>query len=228
MWQMDEWTEGWRPIYSCPFSISLLWGDDKMTDQNVICNLGMNNCKRATITFDITNLITKQIILQKAKEKLLIKSTWKMFKIKLVKNRLQMSPLRPVQSCWLNTIWWFRIFMTKKWVNLPGHFEWKCRLIKNSWKNVLRTVKRKKEKENIRLLWLCHIVFTFSEPSLNPHVNWQGNLPVIRHNTDKQIMTFHRACPPHFQCYTLLAALRLVIELPKQRETRPLQRHSTQ
>lgn len=43
-----------------------------MTDRNVVCNLGK---KRAAITFDVTNWITEQIILQESKEKLLIKST---------------------------------------------------------------------------------------------------------------------------------------------------------
>lgn len=43
-------------------------GDDKMTDQNVICILGKNNCRRAMITFDVINLIA---ILQILKKKLL-------------------------------------------------------------------------------------------------------------------------------------------------------------
>ncbi len=41
------------------------WGDDEMTDQNVMRSLGKNNCTHGAITFDITNLITKQIILRK-------------------------------------------------------------------------------------------------------------------------------------------------------------------
>lgn len=77
---------------------------------------------------------------------------------------------------------------------------------------------------SIRVVLLRHSC----DSSAHHDVNQQGSLPVNRHYSDKQIMTFHRTCPPHFQSYMLLAALRLVIELSKQRETGPLRSHSTQ
>lgn len=57
----------------------------------------------------------------------------------------------------------------------------------------------------------------FFQPSHESSCEVKGNLPVTQHNTDRQITTFHRACPPHFQSRTLLAAFRLVIELSKQK-----------
>lgn len=52
--------------------------------------------------------------------------------------------------------------------------------------------------------------------------------PARPNNAHEWMTTFHRSSSAHFHRFMLLAALKLVIELSEQRETRPLSWQSSQ